>query len=195
MGKIVFNYGCMGSGKTSKMLTQFDSYKRRRKNPIIVKPCVDTRETTGNDTKFIGWGVTKSRITKNEEPTYYFEDLRESLSLLDFGVLFVDEAQFLTREDVLTLCDIADIRGIDVFCYGLKTVINGELFEGSKHLLALADEFIEIDTPCEIDRCDGKAICHIRFVNGEIEYGGPSVEIEQGNVTYKSVCRKHWHHL
>lgn len=195
MGKIIYNYGCMGSGKTSKMLTQFDLYKRRKKKPLIIKPCVDTRETSGNETKFVGWGVTKSRITKNEEPTYYFDELNNTLSHLDFGVLFVDECQFLTREDVITLCRIADNNNIDVFCYGLKTDVNGELFEGSKHLFALADEFIEIESLCEIENCNCKSVAHVRFINGELDYSGKSVEIEQGNVTYKSVCRKHWMYL
>ena len=73
MAKLTFNYGCMGSGKTTRMLTQFDLYKRRRKKPLIIKPCIDTRET--GEEKFVGWGVTKSRITRNEEPVYYFDTL------------------------------------------------------------------------------------------------------------------------
>lgn len=193
MGKVIFNYGCMGSGKTTKMLMQFDSYKRRRRTPLIIKPCLDTRETSGDsDDVFVGWGVTKSRITKNEEPVYYFDSLDEVLKSLNYGVLFVDEAQFLTRDDILTLCKIADIDDKDVICFGLKTDVNGELFEGAKHLLALADEFVEIDTLCEIDGCKCKATAHVRFINGEPDYSGKSVAIEQGNVTYKSVCRHHW---
>lgn len=192
MGKIIFNYGCMGSGKTAKMLTQFDMYKRRRKKPIIIKPCIDTRETSGDDNIFVGWGITKSRITKNEEPVYYFNSLETTLNNLEFGSLFVDESQFLTREDVLTLCKCADEKNIDILCYGLKTDVNGELFEGTKHLLALADEFVEIDSLCEIDGCNHKAIAHVRYIDGVKDVSGKSVAIEQGNVTYKAVCRKHW---
>lgn len=187
MGKIIFYYGCMGSGKTTKMLTQFDTYKRRKKNPLIVKPSLDTREG-----KFLGWGITKSRITKNEEPTYYYNNLEIELNQLDFGVLFVDEVQFLTREDVLSLCKISDDKDIDVLCYGLKTDANGQLFEGSKHLLALADEIKEIESLCEIDGCTCNAVAHIRYINGIRDTSGLSVAIEQGNVTYKAVCRKHW---
>lgn len=192
MGKITFNYGCMGSGKTSKMLTQFDMYKRRRKKPLIVKPCLDTRETTGSDELFVGWGVTKSRITKNNEPVYYFDKLDTVLSSLEFGVLFVDECQFLTRDDIMVLCEIADERNIDVICYGLKTDINGNLFEGAKHLFALADEFVEIESLCEFDGCNHKSVAHIRFINDKVDLSGKTVAIEQGDVTYKSVCRKHW---
>lgn len=187
MAKLTFTYACMGAGKTTQMLTMFDQYKRRKKKPIIIKPCVDVREGV-----FTGWGITKSRITKNEEPTYYYKDLREELVQLDFGVLFVDEAQFLTRKDVLTLCEVVDAFHKDVFCFGLKTDVTGNLFEGSKHLLALADDIIEIPSTCEIDDCDGKAVCHIRYIDGKRELEGKSVAIESGNVTYKSVCRKHW---
>lgn len=187
MSKLIFNYGCMGSGKTTTMLTLFDTYKRRKKKPIIIKPCIDNREGT-----FTGWGITKSRITKNEEPTYYFQNLKEELSKLSFGVLFVDEVQFLTREDILALSSIVDERDIDVICYGLKTDVNGELFEGSKHLLALADEIKEIETLCEIEGCKCKSVAHIRYVNGVRDKSGKSVAIEHGEVTYKAVCRKHW---
>lgn len=192
MAKITFNYGCMGSGKTSKMLTQFDMYKRRHKKPLIIKPCLDTRETTGSDEKFVGWGVTKSRIVKNGEPTYYFDDLSSVLNSLEYKVLFVDECQFLTREDVITLCQIADSRNVDVFCYGLKTDTNGNLFEGAKSLFALADEFVEIDSLCEFDGCNQKAVAHVRYIDGVVDRSGKSIAIEQGDVTYKSVCRKHW---
>lgn len=187
MGKVKFYYGAMGCGKTTKMLAMFDTYKRRKRKPIIIKPCLDDREG-----KFVGWGVTKSRILTVESPTYYFNDLKEELLELDFKCLFVDEVQFLTREDILFLCDIADNKKIDVFCFGLRTDVLGELFEGSKHLFALADEFEHIETLCEIEGCDGKAVAHIRYINGNIDASNESVAIETGNVTYKSVCRKCW---
>ena len=187
MGRLTFTYACMGAGKTTQMLTMFDQYKRRKKKPVIIKPCMDVREGI-----FTGWGITKSRITKNEEPTYYYKDLASELNDIDFGVLFVDEAQFLTREDVLVLCDVCDKLDKDVFCFGLKTDVTGNLFEGSKHLLALADTINEIPTPCEIEGCDCNAVAHIRYIDGVRETDGKSVAIETGNVTYKSVCRKHW---
>ena len=181
MGKLTFTYACMGAGKTTQMITMFDQYKRRKKKPVIIKPCMDIREGV-----FAGWGITKSRITKNEEPTYYYKDLKTELESLDFGVLFVDEAQFLSREDV------CDKQNIDVYCFGLKTDVTGNLFEGSKHLLALADVINELQTPCEIDGCNCNATCHIRYIDGVRDTGDKSVAIETGNVTYKSVCRKHW---
>lgn len=187
MGIVKFYYGAMGSGKTTKMLSMFDTYKRRKKKPIIIKPCLDDR-----DGKFMGWGVTKSRILTVESPTYYFQDLKKELLELDFKCLFVDEVQFLNREDILFLCDIADSRDINVFCFGLRTSVLGELFEGSKHLFALADEFEHIETLCEMEGCDGKAVAHIRYINGEREKSKEDFAIETGDITYKSVCRKCW---
>ena len=187
MGIVKFYYGAMGSGKTTKMLSMFDTYKRRKKKPIIIKPCLDDREG-----KFVGWGVTKSRILTVVEPTYYFQDLKSELLKLDFKCLFVDEVQFLTREDIMFLCDVADSRNINVFCFGLRTSVLGDLFEGSKHLFALADEFEHIETLCEIDGCDGKAVAHIRYIDGKRDNSEEPVAIETGNVSYKSVCRKCW---
>lgn len=177
----------MGCGKSAKLLTMFDAYKRRKKKPLIIKPSVDNREGT-----FHGWGITKSRITKNEEPTFYFSELKKEIEGLDFGVLFVDEVQFLTRDDILFLCSIADSKDIDVFCFGLKTDIHGQLFTGSEALFALADEIEEIESLCEEDGCKEKAVCHVRYVDGVRQVNGETVAIETGNVTYKSVCRKHW---
>ena len=187
MGKVKFFYGAMGSGKTTKMLAMFDTYNRRKKNPIIIKPCLDDREG-----KFIGWGSTKSRILTIDAPTYYFQDLKLELLELNFGCLFVDEVQFLNREDILFLCDIADSKNIDVFCFGLRTDILGNLFEGSKHLFALADEFEHIETLCEIDGCDRKAVVHVRYINGMRDMSENNVVIENRDVRYKSVCRKCW---
>jgi thymidine kinase len=106
--------------------------------------------------------------------------------------LFVDEVQFLTREDILFLCDVADSKHINVFCFGLRTDVLGNLFEGAKHLFALADEFEHIETLCEMDGCDGKAVAHIRYINGVRDESETSVAIETGDVSYKSVCRKCW---
>jgi len=187
MGRLVFYHGCMCAGKSTSLLTKFDDYKRRKKKPIIIKPVIDNR-----DGCFSGWGITKSRVIKFEEPAYYFSDLEKELNGLDFGALFVDEVQFLTRDDVLFLGKIADERDIDVFCYGLKVDVNFRLFDGAAALLALCDEEHEIETLCQIDGCNRKAIAHIRYINGERDMSGKSVAIETGDVTYKSVCRKHW---
>jgi thymidine kinase len=92
----------------------------------------------------------------------------------------------------LLLCNVADSKNIEVFCFGIRTEVLGELFEGSKHLFALADEFEHIETLCEIEGCDGKAVAHIRYINGNIDNSETSVAIETGNVSYKSVCRKCW---
>ena len=185
MSKVIFNYGCMGSGKTSKLLTKFNTYKRRNKNPLIIKPCLDDRE--GN---FNGWGTTSSRLINKEIPAYYYKDILE-LSKLDYKTLFIDEAQFMTREDVLYVAELAD-KGVDVLAYGLKTDINGDLFEGSRALIALADQCFEMESLCQIENCTNKAVAHARYVDGKRIWSGDAVAIEKGNITYKALCRKHW---
>ena len=79
-----------------------------------------------------------------------------------------------------------------MFCFGLRTDILGNLFEGSKHLFALADEFEHIETLCEIDGCDRKAVVHVRYINGMRDMSENNVVIENRDVRYKSVCRKCW---
>lgn len=181
-----FYYGCMGAGKTTEIIKTYDIYRRKGLDPVIIKPAIDTRE--GN---FSGWGTTASRITKEAVPAYYYTDLKKELFYLNYGSILVDEAQFMSREDVHFLALVADKQQVPVLTYGLKTDVNGNLFEGSAALLALVDETKELESLCQIDHCQNKAIGHARFVNGVRDTSGASVVIEKGNVTYLAVCRKH----
>ena len=176
----------MGAGKTTELIKTYDIYKRKNLQPAIVKPAVDDREGT-----FTGWGFTASRITKEKAPAYYYNSIKE-LENLSFGTLLVDEAQFCTRKDVSFMCETADNLNIDILAYGLKTDVNGNLFEGAKSWLALADEIKELENLCQIDGCTNKAVAHKRFVNGVPDKSAASVVIDKGDITYLSVCRKHW---
>ena len=101
--------------------------------------------------------------------------------------MFVDEVQFLTREDILFLCDVADSKHINVFCFGLRTdVLLGNLFEGRSICLHWLMN-LSISKHCEMDGCDGKAVAHIRYINGVRDESETSVAIETGDVSYKSV--------
>ena len=178
----------MGAGKTAQMINAYEIYKRKGLNPVIIKPAMDDREG-----EFNGWGVTASRLMKDKPvDVYYFKNLKEELPNLSYGAIFVDEAQFLTRTDVIHLASIVDEQNINVLAYGLKTDINGNLFEGSASLLALADETTELESLCEIPCCDNRAQLHMRFIDGKPDTNKDAVAIEKGNVTYKSICRKCW---
>lgn len=186
---IKFYYGTMGAGKTTELLKTYDIYERKGKSPLIIKPKVDNREGDFN-----GWGYTSSRITKNKAPAYYYDNVKD-IENLDFGVLLVDEAQFCDKKDIDFICKYADDNNIDVISYGLKTDVNGNLFIGTEKWLALADEIKELENLCQIDGCMNKAVAHKRFIDGKPDNSSKSVVIDKGNVTYLSVCRKHWRDL
>ena len=101
----------------------------------------------------------------------------------------LDEAQFLTKQQVAQLTDIVDIFGIPVVTYGLRTDFQGELFEGSQYLLAWADEYVELKTVCH---CGKKAIMNMRTdAHGNKLSSGPQVQVG-GNNSYIATCRTHY---
>jgi thymidine kinase len=191
MSKLKFIYAVMGAGKTAQMINAYEIYKRKGLNPVIIKPATDDREGAFN-----GWGKTASRLMKDKPvDVYHFKELEKELPTLSYGAIFVDEAQFLTRENVIHLAGIVDEQNINVLTYGLKTDINGNLFEGSASLLALADEVSEMEALCQMPDCNNIAQLHLRFVDGKPDTNRDAVAIEKGNVTYKSICRKCWNKL
>lgn len=182
-----FYYGVMGAGKTTELIKTYEIYKRKGMNPVVIKPCLDNREGEQS-----GWGITSSRLTKDSVPAYYFKNLQDELPKLNYDILLVDEAQFLSNDDVLFLSEVTDRKGIDVLSYGLKTDINGNLFSGAASLLAISDETKELEYICDTPLCQEKATMHLRYVDGKIDIGGNTIAIEKGDITYKSVCRKCW---
>lgn len=183
-----FTTACMFAGKTAQLINTYEIYKHKGLNPIVIKPVIDDREGS-----FKGWGTTSSRLMPDHPiPAYYFTDLKKELPELDCGMILVDEAQFLTRADVRELAKVVDAKNIEIHAYGLKTDVNGDLFEGSAALLALADNVYEMESLCQIKDCTNKAQMHLRYVNGIVDRSGQSVAVEKGDITYKAVCRHHW---
>ena len=188
MASLIFYYGVMGSGKTTELIKTYEIYKRKGLDPVVIKPSIDNREGT-----FFGWGITTSRLLKYKSiPAYYFKNLKEELKTLNYKTILVDEAQFMTREDVIYLSKLVEQENTNVLAYGLKTDINGHLFSGSEALLTFADKFQELEALCEESNCYEKAILHNRYINGKLDTNSQQVAIEKGNITYKAVCRKHW---
>ena len=186
---IKFIYGTMNSGKTVHLIKTYEIYKRKQLNPVIIKRKVDDREGV-----FVGWGTTKSRLMDKTVPAYYYGNILDAVKL-DCKTILVDEAQFMSKKDVNYLITYANEVGIDVIAFGLKTDINGNLFEGSSAWISMADELKEIENICEISGCTCKANYHNRYINGKRDVLGKSVMIDKGDVSYKSVCYKHWREI
>ncbi len=186
MAKLHFYYSVMGAGKTTSLLQAEYNYFHQGFKPLIIKPKLDDREGF-ND----GWGKIQSRILIGEHKALYIENInaKELKTKVDFNILLVDEVQFFKEADIEALSDIVDEFDIPVICYGLKTDTNGNLFEGTKKLLAIADDIKEMKHIC---KCGAKANMHIRYIDGVLDKSGQSIAIEKGNITYESVCRKCW---
>jgi len=188
MSKVYFRYAAMNAGKSTQLLQVRHNYHERHQRTMLLKPAVDDRDGEGVIRPRIG-GL-EARVDAVVRPC---ADLRELVShdraangRLD--CVLVDEAQFLTKEQVRQLCEVADFDGIPVMCYGLRADFCGELFEGSAALLALADDIEELKTICW---CGKKATMNARILDGHVLRDGPQVLIG-GNETYTSLCRKHW---
>jgi thymidine kinase len=183
MAKLYFYYSAMNAGKTTVLLQSAHNYRERGMNPLLFTPRLDDRYTSG---------VIKSRIGLEAEAVAFdqgddlFEFVQQALDKANVHCVLVDEAQFLGRVQVYQLTDIVDRLEIPVLCFGLRTDFQGELFEGSRHLLAWADELQELKTICHTGR---KATMVVRVdENGYALREGSQVEIG-GNERYISVSR------
>jgi thymidine kinase len=183
VAKLYFYYSSMNAGKSTTLLQSAHNYRERGLRPLLFTPQLDTRA---------GEGRIASRIGLTTE-AHAFTPADDLLKLTDtedaIDCVLIDEAQFLTRAQVYQLGEIADRLGIPVLAYGLRTDFQGNLFEGSQHLLAWADTLVEIKTICH---CGRKATMVLRTdADGNVLREGAQVEIG-GNERYISVCRKHF---
>ena len=181
MAKLYFRYGVMGSSKTANALMVRYNYEERGQEALLVKPAVDQRD---------GARFVASRAGLSN-PCIYFSDLMEMgpRQRRAYACIIVDEAQFLTREEVRALTDLVDEENIPVICYGLRTDFRGDLFPGSAELLACADIIEEVKTICW---CGRKATCNARFdEEGRVLKEGAQVVLG-ANDRYIGLCRKHW---
>lgn len=187
-GKLYFRYGTMGSAKTALLLTTAYNFEERGLTYLCLKPAVDTRE---------GDSVIRSRIGIQRACSWIYPqtDLYEwarqrftdDRRVTDW--ILVDEAQFLTAEQVDQLSRIVDDWGSNVVCYGLRTDFRSHLFEGSRRLFEIADTIDEIKSTCT---CGRKTIINARIdANGDIVTQGDQVEIG-GDDRYIAVCRRCW---
>ena len=181
MAKLYFRYGVMGSSKTANALMVRYNYEERGQEALLVKPAVDQRD---------GARFVASRAGLSN-PCIYFSDLMAMAleQIKAYACVIVDEAQFLTAEEVAWLTELVDGGNVPVICYGLRADFKGDLFPGSAALLAWADIVEEIKTICW---CGRKATCNARFdANGHVLKEGEQVVLG-ANDRYIGLCRKHW---
>lgn len=187
-GKLYFRYGTMGSAKTALLLTQAYNFEERGLRYVCLKPAIDTREVSNVIRSRIGI-ERECRWIKPDTDIYLLaQELFESeMSVIDW--FLVDEAQFLSAEQIDQLARIVDDYGSNVICYGLRTDFKSHLFEGSRRLFELADSIDEIKSTCN---CGHKTIINARIdANGDFVEDGAQVEIG-GDDRYIAVCRKCW---
>ena len=191
MAKLYFRYGAMGSSKSANILMVRYNYEERGQYAILLKPRTDDRD---------GEHKIQSRIGLSA-PAEYVDDFLKEISKLWNGketeylyhgkkvnAILVDEAQFLSPEEVDTLSDIVDFYEIPVLCYGLRTDFLNHLFPGSRRLMEIADVIEEVPTVCW---CGKRAQCNTRYSNGKIVREGAQIMLGS-NESYVALCREHY---
>ncbi len=186
MAKLYFYYASMNAGKSTTLLQADFNYRERGMQTMLYTAALDDR---------IGAGTIGSRIGLEIGARTYegSSDLRGEiegeLKKRKVNCILVDEAQFLSRDQVWQLASVADELDIPVLAYGLRTDFQGNLFEGSGALLAIADSLVELKAICE---CGRKATMNLRVdAEGHAVKAGEQTEIG-GNDRYIALCRRHF---
>lgn len=188
MAKLIYRMGTMSSGKSVSLLKVAHNYKERGKETLIFTSSLDTRGGGGNVSSRIG-------LSRPAIPIDISTTRSDLIRIVGFrnniDCILIDEAQFLSKEQVEDFAYIVDVMGIPVIAYGLKADFQNNMFEGSKALLINADNIEETKTICW--NCNSKAIMNLRLdENGEAIKDGEQILIG-GDESYIPVCRKHWH--
>ena len=186
MAKLYFYYSTMNAGKSTTLLQSSYNYRERNMNTLVYTAAIDDRFGVGQVTSRIGISERANTFTRN---TNLLAEIEQHLAQEPLHCILVDEAQFLTKEQVYQLSDVVDKLHIPVLCYGLRTDFQAELFEGSRYLLAWADQLEELKTICY---CGRKANFVLRLnEQGEVVKQGDQIQIG-GTDSYLSVCRLHY---
>lgn len=185
MAKLYFHYAAMDAGKTTMLLQAAYNYRERGMTTMLFVAGHYRKEDQGYISSRIGLEAEAEMFRDGDD---LYARVAAHHERTNVHAVFVDEAQFLEEEQAWQLGRIADRLGIPVLCYGLRTDFQGNLFSGSRTLLAIADELREVRTIC---RCGRKATMVVRLgSDGKVTKQGDQVAI--GKEAYVSLCRKHW---
>lgn len=187
MAKLYFYYSAMNAGKSTALLQSSFNYRERGMNTLLFTAAIDER---------YGPGIISSRLGLEHDASMFDPDtdmfgaVAAALEKGKIHCALIDEAQFLNRAQVFGLARVADELGVPVLCYGLRTDFQAELFEGSMHLLALADELVELKTICP---CGRKATMNLRIGEDGKAVKEGAQKVIGGNESYIALCRKHFY--
>ena len=186
MAQLYYYYSAMNAGKSTSLLQSAYNYKERGMNITLFTAALDNRYGEGKIASRIGLESPANLFTPESD---LFALMSDECAAQKISCMFIDEAQFLTKQQVIQCLKIVDELKVPVLAYGLRTDFRGQTFEGSHYLLAWADKLSELKTVCH---CGRKA----NFVARLDEHGKPISQGDQvdvgGNEKYVSLCRKHF---
>lgn len=186
MAQLYFYYSAMNAGKSTSLLQSAHNYTEQGMTVLLYTAAIDERFAKGVIASRIG---LKADAYLFEKQTNLFSDIEQQLQQSEIHCVFVDEAQFLNRDQVDQLAKVVDLLNIPVLCYGIRSDFQGELFPGSQRLLAIADKLTELKAVCH---CGRKATMVVRKdEQGQAVKVGAQVVIG-GNDSYESMCRQHY---
>lgn len=181
MAKLIFNYAAMNSGKSIDLLRTVYNYEENGLKVLVMKPSIDTK---GGDSIVTRAGLSRKVDFLVSSDTNINEMISDRIN--DISCIFIDEAQFLSEQQVIDLFVISNSYDVPVICYGLRTDFRGNLFPGSSKLLGLAEELHEFKTLCN---CGEIARYNARRVNGKYIVDGDSVLIDgTSDIEYVPLC-------
>lgn len=188
MSKLYFTYSAMNAGKSAILLQAAHNYREQGMHVMLWTSGhygVRANADMGKIESRIGLEAPAQLFRPDMD---LFEAIKSAHEEKKLNVIFFDEAQFLTKDQVWQLARVGDHLNLPVLCYGLRTDFQGELFEGSAALLAIADDLREARTICH---CGKKAIMTARLDEaGNVLTSGDQVSV--GKEVYVSLCRYHW---
>ncbi|WP_299860255.1 thymidine kinase [uncultured Hoeflea sp.] len=186
MAKLYFSYSTMNAGKSTLLLQASYNYRERGMRTVLFIASLDDRAGVGKIASRIGLDCDAVPFRPEDDLYQVIEGMQKNGKV---ACAFFDEAQFLTEDQVWQLARVADRLKVPVMTYGLRTDFRGQLFPGSKALLAIADELREVRTICH---CGRKATMVARTdQDGNVLREGAQIEVG-GNDKYVSYCRRHW---
>ncbi|MDE2647812.1 MAG: thymidine kinase [Paracoccaceae bacterium] len=186
MAKLHFHYSTMNAGKSTLLLQAAHNYKEMGMETLLLTADFDDRAENGKITSRIGISAPAELYSQGSNLLSLVETKSREKAL---ACVLVDEAQWLSPNQVWQLAQVVDDLKVPVICYGLRVDFMGELFPGSAKLLAIADEMREVRTICH---CGSKATMVVRKdSDGKVQTSGDQVQVG-GNEMYFSLCRLHW---